>query len=133
MRTQIKEVQGVDWFDAAVMNCTWEGPRLRDVLVTAGIESLPAEETVQTNGSTSKSHLHVQLASYGSKTQEDKWYGGSIPLERAMDPEMDVILAVKVCKDNTVNMHPLHLYSSEDCHENPCFTSLDPTLLSLAC
>lgn len=39
---------------------------------------------------------HVHFANYGGKTQADEWYGGSIPFDRAMDPAMDVILAVKV-------------------------------------
>lgn len=86
MRTRIKEVHGVDWFDAALMNCVFEGPRLRDVLMAAGVpEGSPGQAK------------HVQFASMGTKTQEDDYYGGSIPLDRAMDPEMDVILALKVC------------------------------------
>lgn len=88
MRTRIKEVWGVDWFDGAIMNCTWEGPLLRDVLHYVGVAEVDDEEK--------KRHKHVQFASYGSETQEDQWYGGSIPFERAMDPKMDVILATKV-------------------------------------
>ena len=38
MRTRIKEVQGIDWFDGAIMNCIWEGPRLRDILLRAGVK-----------------------------------------------------------------------------------------------
>ena len=90
MRTRIKEVSGVDWFDGAIMNCTFEGPRLRDVLLAAGVKDhdpLHGQENAQ----------HVQFASYGSKTQEDDWYGGSIPFSRAIDMDMDVILAIKVC------------------------------------
>lgn len=89
MRTRIKEVSGIDWYDGAVMNCVWEGPRLSDVLYDwAGCgEISPAQRQKQ---------KHVQFASYGTETQNDKWYGGSIPFERAMDPEMDVILALKV-------------------------------------
>lgn len=43
MRTKIKEVQGLDWFDGAVMNCKWTGPRLKDVLNRAEI-SLNSKE-----------------------------------------------------------------------------------------
>jgi sulfite oxidase len=25
MRTKLKEVNGIDWFDGAVMNCKWSG------------------------------------------------------------------------------------------------------------
>lgn len=89
MRTRIKEVWGIDWFDGAIMNCIWEGPLLRDVLVEgAGVgEVSPGNR---------KKQKHVQFASHGTKCQEDNWYGGSIPFDRAMQSEMDVILAVKV-------------------------------------
>ncbi|KIX05542.1 uncharacterized protein Z518_06414 [Rhinocladiella mackenziei CBS 650.93] len=89
MRTRIKEVLGVDWFDGAVMNCTWEGPRVRDVLLAAGVK-----ETQVTHGDVSPKHVH--FANYGGRTQQDEWYGGSIPFERAMSPNMDVVLAVKM-------------------------------------
>lgn len=89
MRTRIKEVTGVDWFDGAIMNCVFEGPRLRDILLAAGLDGGQLlHEGVQPE--------HVQFASLG-KTQEDDWYGGSIPLQRALDKDMDVILALKVC------------------------------------
>lgn len=89
MRTRIKEVSGVDWFDGAVMNCVFEGPRLCDILLAADVDE---------NGSLLEGvhPEHVQFASFGSKTQEDDYYGGSIPYERAVDPDMDVILALKV-------------------------------------
>ena len=86
MRTRLKEVHGVDWFDGAVMNAVWEGPRLRDILMAAKIS--------QPEGAAQE--RHVQFASTGSTTQHDKYFGGSIPLVRALDPEMDVILALKV-------------------------------------
>lgn len=89
MRTRIKEVSGIDWFDGAIMNCVWEGPRLRDVLIElTGTDKVNASEKAR--------QKHVQFASYGSQCQDDSWFGGSIPFERAMDPEMDVILAIKV-------------------------------------
>jgi len=81
MRTHLKEVQGLDWFDGAVMNCKWRGPRLLDVLSRAGPQL---------------SHGHVAFASYASECQEDSWYGGSIPLSRALDAGADVILALEM-------------------------------------
>lgn len=84
MRTRIKEVHGVDWYDGALMNCVFEGPRVGDVLRAAGLE-----------GETGGKGWHVQFASMG-KTQEDEWYGGSVPLERVLDRQMDVILALKM-------------------------------------
>lgn len=89
MRTRIKEVVGVDWFDGAVMNCTWEGPLIRDVLLRAGV----VDSEVVHDG---VSPRHVHFANYGGKTQHDEWYGGSIPFARVMDPDMEVILALKV-------------------------------------
>ena len=86
MRTRIKEVQGIDWNDGAIMNCSWEGPRLRDVLLQAGVASHDR----------SSDDLHAQFASCSQKCQEEDWYGGSIPLQRALAREFDVILAVKV-------------------------------------
>ena len=82
MRTAIKEVQGIDWFDAAVMNCTWSGPRLCDVLTQAGVPK-------------NRRDLHVAFACYQSDTQDDTFYGSSIPLERAMRQDADVLLALK--------------------------------------
>jgi sulfite oxidase len=89
MRTRIKEVTGVDWFDGAIMNCVFEGPRLCDILLAAGVGGGKHLH----DGVSPK---HVQFASLG-KTQEDDWYGGSIPLSRALDRDMDVILVLKVC------------------------------------
>jgi len=37
MRTFLKEVDGIDWGDGAVMNWRWRGPRLRDVLLKVGV------------------------------------------------------------------------------------------------
>lgn len=90
MRTRIKEVQGIDWFDGAIMNCRWDGPRLRDILLRAGVR-YDREE----NRNDGKEY-HVQFASHSQKTSEEDWYGGSIPLDRALAADKDVILAVKV-------------------------------------
>ena len=81
MRIALKEVDGVDWGDGAVMNCTWTGPRLCDILSTAGVKH--------------GNNVHVAFACYQTDCQDDSWYGGSIPLERAMKRDADVILALK--------------------------------------
>ncbi|ETN43519.1 uncharacterized protein HMPREF1541_02678 [Cyphellophora europaea CBS 101466] len=99
MRTRIKEVSGVDWFDGALMNCVFEGPLVRDILLAAGVNEEPLQGRVRPG--------HVQFASFGSKTQEDDWYGGSIPFSRTMDPDMDVILALKM---NGKPLPPRHGY-----------------------
>lgn len=83
MRTMLKEVEGIDWDDAAVMNCEWKGPRLRDVLMKAGVtETGPGS--------------HVAFSSYQVKCQNDDWFGGSIPLERCMSEDGEAILALEV-------------------------------------
>lgn len=86
MRTRLDEVQGIDWFDAAILNAEWEGPLLRDVLLKAGIKVDKGETR----------DLHVAFACYQVQVQEDDWYGGSIPLQRAIDEDGEVVLALKV-------------------------------------
>lgn len=93
MRVKLKEVQGLEWFDGAVMNAEWRGPKLRDVLMEAGIESVKNES----DQPQSDKPLHVQFACHAVETQEDDYYGASIPLERAMNDSADVILAMEVC------------------------------------
>lgn len=86
MRTELKEVDGIDWFDGAVMNCKWTGPRVKDVLAQANI-SLTLEE---------QKKAHVAFACYAKPCQDDTWYGASIPLTRVMDEDAEVILALKM-------------------------------------
>ena len=88
MRTLLKEVQGIDWFDAAVMNCTWKGPRVRDLLLKPGIK----DDLKEHDGWRG----HVAFSSYETYCQDDKWYGGSIPLSRAMANDGDCILALEM-------------------------------------
>lgn len=88
MRTKLKEVSGLDWFDAAVMNCEWTGPKLRDVLIGAGLKDEAGSDN---------STLHVQFACHAAPQQDADWYGASIPLERALRDTADVILAMEVC------------------------------------
>lgn len=83
MRTKIKEVQGIDWSDAAVMNCSWRGPKLSDILDQAHITLTKDQQET----------AHVAFACYATPCQEDTWYGSSIPLSRALRSDADVILA----------------------------------------
>lgn len=84
MRTKLKEVCGIDWFDGAVMNCKWTGPLLCDVLAEAGV-AVDKEKWETT---------HVAFACHQTATQDDNWYGASIPLSRAMNPESGIMLAL---------------------------------------
>ncbi|EYE95536.1 putative sulfite oxidase [Aspergillus ruber CBS 135680] len=97
MRTLLREVEGIDWGDGAVMNCKWKGPKLRDVLRSAG-------------GITGRiENLHAAFSCYQVRTQNDTWYGGSVPLERIMKDEDggDVILALEM---NDMPLMPKHGY-----------------------
>lgn len=85
MRTQLKEVQGIDWLDGAVMNCKWGGPRLRDVLIAAGVD---VQDTKR---------RFVAFECYQVECQDDTWFGSSVELERCMSVEDEVILALEVC------------------------------------
>lgn len=101
MRTELKEVDGIDWFDAAVMNCKWTGPRVKDILERANI-SLPLEQ---------QKKAHVAFACYAKPCQDDTWYGASIPLSRALDENAEVILALKM-NDQPLNVkhgHPVRV------------------------
>ncbi|KAH7021412.1 putative sulfite oxidase [Microdochium trichocladiopsis] len=85
MRTTVKEVDGIDWLDGAVMNCRWRGPTLKDILNRAGINL----ETSQIPAA------HVAFASEVVECEKDLWYGASIPLERALDMSKEVVLALE--------------------------------------
>lgn len=87
MRTLVKEVQGIDWGDAAIMNCKWKGPRLRDVLLRTGL---------RVNSADQRSGLHVAFASYQVKCQDEEWFEASVPLEMCFPVERDAILALEV-------------------------------------
>lgn len=87
MRTLMKEVQGIDWGDGAIMNCKWRGPRLRDVILRAGLR-------VDFDGSSRG--LHVAFACYKAKCQDDDWFEASVPLEMCLQMEREAILAVEV-------------------------------------
>lgn len=84
MRTVMKEVDGIDWGDGAVMNCKWRGPMLRDVLNEAGVNVRDVKKS------------HVAFACYKTRVQGYDWYGGSIELDRAMREDADVLLAWEV-------------------------------------
>ncbi|TDL25781.1 molybdopterin binding oxidoreductase [Rickenella mellea] len=75
----IKKVKGIIWDNGVIANCRWRGARLRDVLLRAGVNA-------QQGG-------HVCFASHITPCQDDSYYGASIPMEKAMDPEGDVLLA----------------------------------------
>ncbi|KZF20204.1 sulfite oxidase [Xylona heveae TC161] len=95
MRTRLKEVDGIDWFDGAVMNCRWRGPLLKDVLEKAGV-NVP-----DTN------KAHVAFACYQTETEKDSWYGASVELWRALKADAEIILALEM---NNKPLTPKHGY-----------------------
>ncbi|KAJ4293469.1 hypothetical protein N0V90_008752 [Kalmusia sp. IMI 367209] len=86
MRTKLKEVNGIDWFDGAVMNCSWTGPLLSSVLAPASI-AVPQSKWKD---------AHIAFACFQTPTQEDEWYGASVPLSRVMDLSCGIILALQM-------------------------------------
>ena len=84
MRTLIKEVQGIDWNDGAIMNCAWKGPRVKDVLNEAGVD-IGDWKTA-----------HVEFACHQAVCQQADWYGASLELDRIMADDAEVILALEV-------------------------------------
>ncbi|KAF2021258.1 molybdopterin binding oxidoreductase [Aaosphaeria arxii CBS 175.79] len=86
MRVKLKEVNGIDWFDGAVMNCKWRGPLLKDVLELARIDVKKDKWK----------DAHVAFACFQTPCQDDEYYGASIPLERAMDPDSSILVALEM-------------------------------------
>ena len=95
MRTLLKEVDGVDWGSAAVMNCTWRGPRLRDVLLKAA-PTLADEDRGERKVGDLQQELHVAFACNAVPCQDDSWYGASILMDRALRENAEVILALEM-------------------------------------
>ena len=87
MRTRIKEVKGIDWGDGAVMNCSWRGAKLKDIL----------DEARPTIG-----HGHVAFACYQTAVERADWFGGSITLDRALREDADILVALEVMSPRTV-------------------------------
>jgi len=78
---QIRAVKGLNWAQGAIGNATWTGPRLRDVLLDAGIKEHEDNEK-----------LHIQFEGQDIDPSSTP-YGSSIPLSKALDPRSDIILA----------------------------------------
>ena len=91
MRTLLKEANGIDWGDAAIMNCRWKGAKLSDVLKDAGVEVKGGQEA------------HVAFSCYETPVQHVEWYGGSIDLVRAMSGDAEVLVALEV--RSCTNLH----------------------------
>ena len=69
LATLVKPVKGVGWGPCAIANNSWTGVRMCEVLASLGVENRP--------------NWHLQMEG-GDQCPEDKCYGSSIPLSKAM-------------------------------------------------
>lgn len=92
MTRNAAETNGLQWGVGAISNADWQGVRLADILADAGLKVAGpgADDASLPDPSTH----HVQLTGLEA-------YGASIPLETALDPRNDIILAF------TMNGQPL--------------------------
>ncbi|KAK5872270.1 hypothetical protein PBY51_012986 [Eleginops maclovinus] len=81
---KVKQVKGLNWGIAAISNATWGGARLRDVLLAAGYSPDVAQRA-----------FHVQFEGL-DKDVSGTTYGASIPLNKAVNEEGDVLLAYEM-------------------------------------
>jgi sulfite oxidase len=80
---KVKEVKGISWTGGAIGNAEWTGVKLKDVLVYAGLKEGDFDGITQ--------HIHFEGLDKNPLTGE--CYGASIPIEKAMDPLGDCLLA----------------------------------------
>lgn len=81
--SKVKPVKGLSWGASAIGTARWTGPRLRDVLLASGLDtSDPSVKHIQFDG------LDCDIT--------NACYGASIPVKSALNPENDVILALKM-------------------------------------
>lgn len=93
----LKKSKGFNWGPGAVGCAYWRGPLLRDVLIAAGTKDEPY--------STANKHRWVNFQ--GADDLSEGKYETCIPLEYAMDPRNDVVLAYEM---NNVPLPPDHGY-----------------------
>lgn len=98
----IKKSKGFSWGSGAVSCAYWKGPLLRDVLIAAGI---PEQTYNAKDEETNSTRRWVNFE--GADDPSEGKYATCIPLEYAMDPTNDVILAYEM---NDVNLPPDHGY-----------------------
>ncbi|RCH97922.1 hypothetical protein CU097_004464 [Rhizopus azygosporus] len=82
---RVKHTKGVIWGPCALGNAVYSGCRLKDVLESLGV----------TSKLDNFSKLHVAFESV-EQCEEDRCYGSSIPLAKALDEFGDVLLAYEM-------------------------------------
>ena len=87
-QAKVKPVNGVIWGPGTISNACWGGARLRDILIASGLPKDTCDEFYAIP-------RHVAFEGYGVAA-DDTFYGGSIPLDWAMDPRNDVLIAYQM-------------------------------------
>eukprot|EP01123_Difflugia_compressa_P009348 TRINITY_DN3072_c0_g1_i1.p1 TRINITY_DN3072_c0_g1~~TRINITY_DN3072_c0_g1_i1.p1 ORF type:complete len:311 (-),score=68.03 TRINITY_DN3072_c0_g1_i1:77-1009(-) len=93
--SSVKAVRGLGWGGGAISNSEWKGPKLRDVLLYAGISEENIDKTIQ----------HIQFEALDRDFE--KFYGASVPAHYIMKPDSEAILALEM---NGVPLPPDHGY-----------------------
>jgi sulfite oxidase len=91
---RVREAKGLAWGVGAVSNAAWTGVRLRDVLAFAGLPVEARGERIDADGAVAEAR-HVQFEGL-DQDMTGTFYGASIPLDRALNPDSDVILAYEM-------------------------------------
>lgn len=81
--TSVKPVKGLSWGQAAIGNASWSGAKLSDILKYAGFDG----------NNTQAEHIQFEGLDTDSANVP---YGASIPIEKALDPNGDVLLAFEM-------------------------------------
>lgn len=88
------DVEGLMWKDGTIANCRWAGARLKDVILHAGLK-VDATTDPETGA-----QPYATFASHVVPTeQDDRGFGASIELARALDDAGDVLIAYEVRRD----------------------------------
>jgi len=80
----IKKVHGVPWSDGVIANCKWAGVLLCDILKHVGV----------------RGNSHICFSSYATLCEDDEYYGASIPVDKAMTKDNNVLLAYEMNGDS---------------------------------
>ncbi|XP_030229855.1 sulfite oxidase, mitochondrial [Gadus morhua] len=88
----VKQVKGLNWGIAAISNATWSGALLRDVLREGGWGPEAAAAAAAAAG---RGARHVQFEGLDADASGTT-YGASIPLNKALSEEGDVLLAYQM-------------------------------------
>lgn len=81
---QVKPIKGLDWQQGAIGNARWGGVLLRDVLIYAGFDPRMTSDI-----------YHVQFEGL-DRDPTGAYYGASIPIEKVVNPESEVLLAFEM-------------------------------------